>query len=399
MSKSKGNIIDPIDLIDGISLDELIAKRTTGLMQPHLAGQIERQTRKDFPKGIPAFGTDALRCTFAALASTGRDINFDLGRIEGYRNFCNKLWNASRYVLMNTEGQDCGIGGGELEFTLADRWIRTRLSRVTAEVHEQLALYRFDLVTRALYHFVWDEYCDWYLELAKTVLTDEEASEARKRGTRHTLITVLDAILRLWHPIMPFVTEAIWQRVKGVAGLEGETIMLASYPEADPALEDPSALEEMAWVQQFILGVRRIRAEMDIAPSRRLPLLVTGGSEQESRWREENRRYLEVLARLEGITELAPGAEPPEAATALAGETQLLIPLAGLIDKEAELARLEKEIGRLEQEIGRISGKLANTSFVEKAPPAVVEKERGRLAEVQTALEKLRGQAERIAAL
>ncbi len=397
MSKSKGNVLDPIDLIDGIELEPLVEKRTSGMMQPQLAKRIERQTRQDFPDGIPSFGTDALRFTFAALATTGRDIKFDLGRIEGYRNFCNKLWNAARYVLMNTEGKDCATqDGGEVELSMADRWILSRLQSTEQQVADAIEGYRFDQVAKAIYEFTWNEYCDWYLELCKPVLNDDAASEAAKRGTRRTLVRVLEALLRLAHPVMPFITEEIWQNVAPLANVRGETIMLQPYPAADPALIDEAAVAEMAWVQQFILGVRRIKGEMNIAPGKPLPVLLQNASPRDRERLARNRHYLDFLARLASVTLLEAGEEAPESATALVGEMKLLIPMAGLIDKAAELARLEKEIGRIEADVKRIEGKLANANFVERAPAAVVEKERGRLADQQSALAKLREQQEKI---
>ncbi len=432
MSKSKGNVLDPIDLIDGIELDALVAKRTSGMMQPHLAEKIAKQTRKDFPDGIPAFGTDALRFTFAALATTGRDVKFDLGRIEGYRNFCNKLWNASRYVLMNTQGQDCGQGtcgsaalgatgqdagpsrGEEgsrtsdrlrldaaprVRLSAADRWVRSRLNATVATVTEALDGYRFDHAAQAIYGFVWNDFCDWYLELCKPVLTGATASEADKRGTRRTLVQTLETLLRLAHPIMPFITEEIWQKVKDLAGAEGETVMLAPYPAADAALDDPGAVAEMEWVMAFILGVRRIKGEMNIAPGKPLPVLLANANDQDRAWLAASRPYLDFLARTESVTILEPGQEPPESAMALVGDMQVLIPMAGLIDKDAEIKRLDKEIARLEGDVTRTQAKLANPSFVDKAPAAVVDKERARMAESQTAIDQLRGQREKIQAL
>ncbi|HHB12931.1 MAG TPA: valine--tRNA ligase, partial [Chromatiales bacterium] len=399
MSKSKGNVLDPIDLIDGIDLEALVKKRTTGLMQPQMAKQIEEATRREFPKGIPAFGTDALRFTFAALASTGRDIKFDLKRIEGYRNFCNKIWNAARYVLMNTEGHDTGLGDASITLSLPDRWIRSRLQAVIDAVREQLEQYRFDLAAQALYDFIWHDYCDWYLELSKPVLNDPEASEAAHRGTRQTLVRVLEHWLRLLHPFMPFITEEIWQRVRPLAGTEGETIMLAPWPASDEAQRDPAAEREIEWLQQFIMGLRRIRAEMDIAPRKPLPVLIQGWTERDRERYRETRPFIEFLARPESITWLEPNEQPPESATALVGDMKLLIPLAGLIDTEAELARLDKEINKLRQQVERAQKKLANDGFVRKAPPTVVEKERVRLREHQRALAELEAQAERIRAL
>ncbi|MGE5153394.1 MAG: valine--tRNA ligase [Bdellovibrio bacteriovorus] len=408
MSKSKGNVLDPIDLIDGIDLDALVAKRTRGLMQPHLAERIAKQTRADYPNGIPGFGTDALRFTFAALATTGRDVKFDLGRIEGYRNFCNKLWNASRYVLMNTEGQDCGIEGrgprakgqgGVLELSAADRWIRARLDATIRTVTEALEDYRFDLAAQAIYEFTWSGFCDWYLELSKPVLTGAGVNEAAKRGTRRTLVRTLEILLRLAHPFMPFVTEEIWQKVAPLTGVAGETIMLAPYPTPSGDSVDTDAVAEIEWVQQFILGVRRIKGEMNIPPGKPLPVLIANASARDLEWLEKGRPYLDFLARTESITVLDDATPAPEAAMALVGEMKVLIPMAGLIDKEAELNRLTKEIERLQADVARTEAKLANPAFVDKAPAAVVEKERTKLAESAAAIAKLQEQRTRIAGI
>ncbi len=394
MSKSKGNVLDPIDVIDGIDLESLVKKRTSAMQVPQLAERIERLTRKNFPNGIPAFGTDALRFTFAALASTGRDIKLDPNRIEGYRNFCNKLWNAARYVLMNTEGQDCGLEG-EVELSAADRWILSRLQHAIRETTEAIGHYRFDHAAQAIYEFIWNEYCDWYLELSKPVLTGE-ADEPAKRGTRRTLVQVLETVLRLAHPIIPFITEEIWQRVAPLAGRKGETIMLQPFPRLDEGLIDEEATAEIDWVMQFILGVRKIRSGMGIDPRKPLPVLIENGTETDRRRIEAHRHYLTNLGRVESITWLGEDEQAPESATALVGTTKLLIPMAGLIDKEAELARLRKEIAQKESEITRAEKKLANPQFVEKAPEAVVAKERAKLEDLQGALEKLREQLARI---
>ena len=395
MSKSKGNVLDPIDLIDGIDLESLVQKRTTGLMQPQMAARIEKQTRAEFPDGIPAFGTDALRFTFAALASTGRDINFDLGRIQGYRNFCNKIWNAARYVFMNLEGADLA---GERRYTLADRWIRTRLDETVETVRAALDGYRFDHAASALYDFIWHDYCDWYLELSKPALAGD-ADEAEKRATRATLVEVLDAFLRLLHPIMPYLTEEIWQRVRPYLNAPAETIMLAPYPRVGEQTRDMEAVAEMEWVQAVISGVRRIRSTMNLPPSRPLPLLVQGGTDTEREWLAANGPFITQLARLESITALADDEPAPEAATELAGEMRLLIPLAGLIDKDAELARLDKEIGKLQKSLAQTEAKLANPKFVERAPAAVVAKEREKLDELRRRLDTLKEERERIRAL
>ncbi|MCA1805399.1 MAG: valine--tRNA ligase [Xanthomonadaceae bacterium] len=399
MSKSKGNVLDPIDLIDGIDLEALVAKRTSGMMQPQMAKKIDKATRKEFPAGIPSFGTDALRFTFAALASTGRDINFDLNRIEGYRNFCNKLWNAARYVLMNTEGQDCGQQGGTLELSAADRWILSRLQQTEQQVIDAMGGYRLDHAAQAIYSFVWDEYCDWYLELSKPVLTGAESSAAQQRGTRHTLVRVLETLLRLAHPLIPFITEEIWQRVAPLAGVQGETIMHQPYPAPDDALVDEQACQEMEWVKQFVLGVRKIRSGMNIEPRKPLPVLLADGSELDKTRLAGQRTYVESLARTGSITWLESSDEAPESATALVGEMKLLIPMAGLIDKDAELARLGKEIAKREQDLEKLIAKLADDRFVGKAPAAIVDKERARAAEVRVALENLQAQRDKIATL
>ena len=397
MSKSKGNIIDPIDIIDGIDLETLVTKRVAGMMQPHLAKKIEQATRKDFPDGISSYGTDALRFTFASLASTGRDIRFDLARTEGYRNFCNKLWNAARYVLMNTEEQDCGLSDAQCTYTQVDRWIVSRLHEVTKTTSHAIDNYRFDLAAQAIYEFVWNEYCDWYLELAKVSLQSDD--EALQRGTRKTLLNVLESILRLAHPIMPFITEEIWQRVAPLAGIVGDTIMLQPYPVYDEAACDVGAIAETQWLMQFILGVRRIRGEMNIAPSKPLPVLLQNGSTIDQQCLANNRSYLERLARLETITWLNPEDVSPESAMALVGDLKILIPMAGLIDKEAELIRLDKEIQKISKELPRIEGKLSSSNFIDKAPPDVIDKEKAKLADLHSILSNLEQQRSKIQSL
>ena len=399
MSKSKGNVLDPIDLIDGIDIEALVAKRTSGMMQPQLAKKIEKQTRAEFKDGIPSFGTDALRFTFAALAATGRDIKFDMGRIEGYRNFCNKLWNASRYVLMNTEGEDCGTDGGDIQRSIADRWILSRLQKTKQAVNDALQNYRFDHAAQAIYEFTWNEYCDWYLELSKPILTDADGSLAAKRGTRRTLVRVLENLLRLTHPLMPFITEEIWQRVAPLAGLQGPTIMNQPYPSYRGALGDDQAEREMQWVMDFILGIRKIKGEMNIAPGKQVPVLLADSDADDRRLVVQHRVYLDFLARTGSIDILADGEASPESATALVGKMKILIPLAGLIDKDAELARLDKEMGRLHQEVERTQAKLTNPAFVDKAPEVVVQKERDKLVAAQAALDDLGVQADKIRAL
>ncbi|MDD5035340.1 MAG: valine--tRNA ligase [Methylococcaceae bacterium] len=395
MSKSKGNVLDPLDIIDGIGLDELVAKRTAGLMQPQMAQKIEARTRKEFPDGIAAYGCDALRFTFASLASTGRDIKFDMGRVEGYRNFCNKLWNAARYVLMNTEGQDTGLNELPRIYSLPDRWIQSRLHATIQTVRESIEGYRFDLAAQAIYEFIWNEYCDWYVEAAKASLQSED--EALQRGTRQTLVEVLESVLRLAHPLMPFITEEIWRLIAPLAGKSGPTIMLQPYPQAGGI--DQAAVTEMEWVMSFLLGVRRIRGEMNIAPGKPLPVLLQNGLEQDRQWLANSRELLLKLGRLESIVWLEVSDQAPESAIALLGELRILIPMKGLIDKDAELARLEKEILRIEKDLPRVEGKLSDPSFTAKAPPQVVEKEQAKLAEMRSGLQQLREQAERIRAL
>ena len=400
MSKSKGNVLDPIDLIDGIDLEALVEKRTRGMMQPQLAKKIEKQTRKEFPDGIASFGTDSLRFTFAALAATGRDIKFDMNRIEGYRNFCNKIWNASRYVFMNTEGHDCGYSGNdEVEYSIADRWIRSKLQDTVEAITRALEGYRFDHAAQAIYEFVWNEYCDWYLELSKPVLNDDLATEAAKRGTRKTLVDVLEALLRMTHPIMPFITEEIWQKAAPLTGVDAPTIMLRPYPAADDSHRDAVAEAEMEWLKQFILGIRQIRGEMNISPGKPLPVLLENASESDQVNLEATRHYLNFLAKTESVTVLSAGEEAPESAIALVGKMKVLIPLAGLIDKEAELERLNKEIGKIEADMKGTEGKLSNPNFVDKAPEAVVQKEKDKLAKASDALTQLREQVEKISAL
>ncbi len=393
MSKSKGNVLDPLDIIDGIELDTLVEKRTGNMMQDHLADKIARQTRKEFPDGIPGFGTDALRFTFAALASTGRDIRFDLKRVEGYRNFCNKLWNATRYVLMNTE--DLPSDSSQAKLTLADRWIISRLQKLEREVTDHIDHYRLDLAARELYEFTWNEYCDWYLEMAKPVLNGK-ATDAEQLGTRLTMIKVLEATLRLAHPMMPYITEELWQKVAQRISIDGDTIMRQAWPVADDEKLDQHAEAEIEWVKSFVLGIRRIRAEMDISPARKLPVICENASEEDSKRIAEHATLIESLARTETLQLLANDDQAPDAATALVGEMQILIPLAGLIDKEAELERLNREMAKLEKECQRLGGKLANEKFVSKAPAEVVEKEQQKLAEAQQSITQLQQQRERI---
>ncbi|MBK0061508.1 valine--tRNA ligase [Pseudomonas sp. S44] len=397
MSKSKGNVLDPLDIVDGITLEALLEKRTSGLMQPKLAEKIAKQTKAEFPEGIASYGTDALRFTFCSLASTGRDIKFDMGRVEGYRNFCNKIWNAARYVL--DKGEDCGQNGEAYELSLADRWIISQLQRTEAEVTRQLEQFRFDLASQALYEFVWNQYCDWYLELSKPVLWDENAPIERARGTRRTLVRVLEVVLRLAHPFMPFITEEIWQRIAPLAGVQGKTIMLQPWPVANESRIDAVAEGDIEWLKELMVGLRNIRAEMNIGPGKPLPLFLKNANADDQRRLQENEALLKKLAKVETFTVLGEQDEAPLSATALVGDLQVLVPMAGLIDKDAELARLNKEIQRLQGEVQRVGGKLSNAAFVDKAPPAVIEKERAKLAESEQALANFTEQHARIAAL
>ena len=399
MSKSKGNVLDPLDLIDGTDLESLVTKRTTGLMQPQMKPKIEKATRKHFPDGIPEFGTDALRFTFGALASTGRDIRFDLQRIEGYRNFCNKLWNAARYVLLNVEGKPLADDAtGNL--SLPDRWIRSRLGQTIREVSEHFAHYRLDLATKALYEFTWNEYCDWYLELTKPILTDT-GNEAEQAATRATLTTVLEGLLRCLHPIVPFITEEIWQRTAPFAGkaTEDTSIMLQPFPEQADFPVDDEAVAELDWIRQFVLGIRQIRGEMDIAPGKPLSVFLQDTNDEDLHLLGVHERYLTKLARLEKISVLPAGEEPPPSATALLGRMKILVPMAGLIDVAAERARLTKNRGRVSNGLQRVEGKLANEKFRANAPAAVIEKEQQKCSAMQQEISQIDEQLARLDAL
>ncbi|WP_100157981.1 valine--tRNA ligase [Proteus columbae] len=397
MSKSKGNVLDPLDMIDGISLENLLEKRTGNMMQPQMAEKIAKRTSKEFPEGIEAHGTDALRFTLAALASTGRDINWDMKRLSGYRNFCNKLWNASRFVLMNTEEQDCGYQGGEMTFSLADRWILAEFNNTVKAYREALDNYRFDIAAGILYEFTWNQFCDWYLELSKPAV--HKGNDAQKRAARHTLIEVLEGLLRLAHPIIPFITETIWQRVKEVKGIEGETIMLQAFPEFDASLVDEQALNDLEWIKEVIVAVRNIRAEMNIAPGKPLDVILRGADDNAKRRVSDNIGFLKAMGRLADIRPLAEGEEAPLSVNKLVNGAELLIPMAGFIDKDAELARLDKELEKVEKDITTLDSKLSNDGFVSRAPEAVVAKERERLATCLSAKEKLIAQKISIASL
>lgn len=420
MSKSKGNVLDPLDMIDGISLPDLLEKRTGNMMQPQLAERIGKRTEKEFPEGITPHGTDALRFTLAAMASTGRDINWDMKRLEGYRNFCNKLWNASRYVMLSVAGEQaveaaantgqaieitaamksaCGANGEPAVLSLADRWIISRLQHAEKEVRRHFEQYRFDMAAQALYEFVWNEYCDWYLELSKPVLWDANAQEEVKRGTLGTLVRVLEATLRLAHPIIPFITESIWQQVKELAGKNGETIMLAAYPEAQEAFIDTQAEADITWLQGVITAVRNIRAEMNIGPSKELELLLKDGDDEDFRRADENQAFLMKLAKLSNIVWVNEDDEVPMSTTQLVGQMEVLVPMAGLIDKDKEIVRLDKEIDKLGKEIERIEKKLGNQGFVAKAPADVIAKEKEKMAGYERDQAKLKEQIEAVKAL
>ncbi len=397
MSKSKGNVIDPLDIVDGITLDALLAKRTSGLMQPQMKASIEKATRKQFPEGIAAYGTDALRLCFARLATQSRDLRFDMAKVEEYRNFCNKLWNAARYVLMNVEGQDLNAKGAE--YSLADQWIRARLAAMLARIEAGFAEYRFDTVANALYEFTWHEFCDWYLELSKAVLQSEAAGPAAKRGTRHTLIHTLETLLRALHPVAPFISEEIWQRVRVSAGVAGETIMRARFPTATAAPTDAHAEPEMRWVMEFILGIRQIRGEMDIAPSRKLEVLLHNANARDIEYLERNLHYLMRLAGIETPRVLSADKAAPISAVALLGNLEILVPMKGLIDPTAELERLAKKLRKAEIDFSKLEAKLSNSQFAKNAPPEVVAKDQQRLEELRTEIGQLSAQTARVTKL
>jgi valyl-tRNA synthetase len=411
MSKSKGNILDPLDLVDGIPLEDLVAKRTGGLMQPQMAKKIEQATRRQFPAGIAPVGVDALRFTFAALASPGRDIRFDAGRAEGYRNFCNKLWNAANYVLMNCRDKDCGQDERlPVSLSVADRWIVSRLQKVEAEAAAHFRDYRFDLLAQALYHFAWNEFCDWYLELSKPAL--REGDTQAQRGTRRTLVRVLETLLRLLHPLMPFVTEDIWQRVAKLAGKpvlsgapegrgvegDGATVMTQPYPVAEPSKIDEAAEADVAWLQAFVLGVRRIRGEMDLSPAKPLPLLMQNATQADVDRVQRLKNFVTFLARIEEPYFLEATEQAPQAAVALLGEMKILVPMAGLIDVEAERARIGRQLAKLQQEAERGEAQLANPNFT-KAPSHIQDGARAQLAQKRKEIEQLAQQLERLSTL
>ena len=393
MSKSKGNVLDPIDLIDGIDLETLVRKRTSSMMLPQQANKVEKATRKQFPDGIPGYGTDALRYTFYSLASTGRDIKFDLGRMEGFRNFCNKLWNAARYVLMNTESFS-----HDADFTrsLADRWILSRLQDTVGETSRSIELYRFDHAAQTVYDFVWNEYCDWYLELSKPVLWDENGAYETQQGTLRTLLEVLETILRLMHPLTPFITEEIWQNVAPRLDRQGDTVMLAPWPIVNTALVDRDAESDIEWLKSVIVAMRTIRNESNIPPGEALDMLVGNATPVDIDRLSRHKQSLEKLAKIKTITVLSASDEQPPALSALAGTLEIMVSLEGVVDIDKELGRLDKELERLATEKVRLAGKLSNENFVARAPADVVAKERAKLADLETAASSVEAQKTKI---
>jgi valyl-tRNA synthetase len=392
MSKSKGNGLDPMDIINGISLDKLVAKRTNNLMQPKMAKRIDKATRKEYPDGILAYGTDALRFTFYSIATSTRTIRFDMKRVEGYRNFCNKLWNAAIFVSGNINDSESRLGNTDVELSTIDHWIISEFQNTAAAVNLAMETYRFDLAAKEIYEFVWDEFCDWYLELTKPVLNSDDATHAQKLGTQQTLARILESILRLAHPFLPFLTEELWQKLPSTVRLSGDTIMLQPFPVADENLINDAVSKDINWLKTVVTGVRNIRGEMDISPAREVPILFSNGSAEDQDRLNKFTRELSFLVRPESLTWLGDNAEKPMSATALVGEMELLVPMAGLIDKEAELARLDKEIDRKQRDREKTEGKINNPSFVEKAPEEVVQKERDKLQDLDSALEKLNEQ-------
>ncbi len=392
MSKSKGNGLDPMDIINGISLDELVAKRTDNLMQPKMAKRIDKATRKEYPEGITAYGTDPLRFTFYSIATRTRTIRFDMKRVEGYRNFCNKLWNAAIFVSGNINDNESRLGSTDVELSTIDHWIISEFQKTAAAVNLAMETYRFDLAAKEIYEFVWDEFCDWYLELTKPILNSDDATQAQKLGTQQTLARILESVLRLAHPFLPFLTEELWQKVPSTVRLSGDTIMLQPFPVADEKLISDAASKDVDWLKTVVTGVRNIRGEMDISPARQVPILFSNGSTEDQERLDKFTRELTFLVRPESLTWLGDNAEKPMSATALVGEMELLVPMAGLIDKEAELARLDKEIDRKQKDRAKTEGKINNPSFVEKAPEEVVQKERDKLKDLDSALEKLNEQ-------
>ncbi|UUS61550.1 MULTISPECIES: valine--tRNA ligase [unclassified Acinetobacter] len=399
MSKSKGNVLDPLDLIDGVDLETLVQKRTTGLMNPKQAAKIEKSTRKEFPEGIQSYGTDAVRFTFCALANTGRDIKFDMKRVEGYRNFANKIWNATRFVMMNCEEQVIGINARQDLWELPEQWIVSRLQKAEQAVQTAFATYRLDLAAQAIYEFIWNEYCDWYVELTKPVLNDENVSVERKAEVRRVLLAVMEASLRLAHPLMPYLTEEIWQTLAPKLNISGETIMLAQYPVADEAKINEQAEADMQWLQGLIGGVRNIRGEMGLGNARLLPVLLQNTTDAEKAQIARIEPLFKALAKVESITFLADGEQPPLSSSSVVGHVSVFVPMKGLIDPKAELGRLQKDLDKVQKQHDQIATKLGNEGFVAKAPAAVVEGEKVKLAEFADQLAKIKANMEQIAAL
>ncbi|EFO87422.1 hypothetical protein CRE_18338 [Caenorhabditis remanei] len=399
MSKSKGNVLDPLDLIDGVDLETLVQKRTTGLMNPKDAPKIEKSTRKEFPEGIQAYGTDAVRFTFCALANTGRDIKFDMKRVEGYRNFANKIWNATRFVMMNCEQQPIGQEIRQDLWELPEQWIVSRLQKAEAAVQQAFATYRLDLAAQAIYEFIWNEYCDWYVELTKPVLNDENVSTERKAEVRRVLLSVMEASLRLAHPIMPFLTEEIWQTLAPMIGIGGETIMLAPYPVPNPERINEQAEADMLGLQGLIGAVRNIRGEMGLGNARLLPVLLQNATDAEKAQIARIEPLFKALAKVESITFLTDAEQPPLSSSSVVGHVSVFVPMKGLIDPKAELARLQKDLDKVQKQHDQIASKLANEGFVAKAPAAVVEGKKVKLAEFVDQLAKIKANMEQIAAL
>ncbi|OUY11613.1 valine--tRNA ligase [Acinetobacter indicus] len=399
MSKSKGNVLDPLDLIDGVDLETLVQKRTTGLMNPKQAAKIEKSTRKEFPEGIQSYGTDAVRFTFCALANTGRDIKFDMKRVEGYRNFANKIWNATRFVMMNCEDQVIGQDVRQDLWELPEQWIVSRLQKAEAAVQQAFATYRLDLAAQAIYEFIWNEYCDWYVELTKPVLNDENLSVERKAEVRRVLLSVMEASLRLAHPLMPYLTEEIWQTLAPKLNISGETIMLAQYPVADQALINEQAEADMQWLQGLIGAVRNIRGEMGLGNARLLPVLLQNTTDAEKAQIARIEPLFKALAKVESITFLADAEQPPLSSSSVVGHVSVFVPMKGLIDPKAELGRLQKDLDKVQKQHDQIATKLSNEGFVAKAPAAVVEGEKVKLAEFADQLAKIKANMEQIAAL
>jgi len=397
MSKSKGNGLDPLDIIDGIGLEELVAKRTANMLQPKMAKKIEKSTRKEFPDGISAYGTDALRFTFYSIATRSRTIRFDMNRVDGYRNFCNKLWNASNFAFMNTlEHVDDNFMTADANINVVDRWITSELQRTIGAVNLAMETHRYDLAAKAIYEFVWDQFCDWYLELSKPILNSEDSSAESLLGTRRTLLTTLETVLRLSHPFLPFMTEEIWQQIPAGVRDSGATIMLQPFPEQDTSLIDVEVEAEVAWIKSVVTATRNIRGEMDISFAKQIPVLFQNGNAVDKSRLEHNESLLQFLIKPESLTWLEADAQAPVSATSLVGDMQVLVPMSGLIDKDAEIQRLDKEIDRKEKDKQRAEGKINNPGFVAKAPAEVVQKEKDKVIELGSAITQLRDQKRKI---